>query len=910
MRPLYLTLSAFGPYAGRQEVDFEALGRQGLYLITGDTGAGKTTIFDAITFALYGEPSGGARSAAMLRSKYAAADAQTFAELRFENGGQIYTVRRSPGYIREKKRGSGTTTQDPTAELTCPDGSVVSQPSRVTAAVTELLGVDRSQFSEIVMLAQGDFLRLLQAGTDEREEIFRTVFGTGVFRALQKRLKTELADVEKARSARSEAFSLAARSASSLPETALLPDEHLDWLRAHIAQDAQAEAELAQKQQAADAACEKAAAQLARAEAQAQARTQQAEAELERAKCAEAETTSAAALEARKEDAVRQETLRKSIAALEAALPGYDALEDAREKAEQQRKICEETKAAHTAAAEAETRLITERDAIRSELESLRADGDTLRELQQQEAENTQRRTALASLQNALRQTAQDEAAYSAAQARYLDAETQAEALRRDAEQLRKRFLREQAGLMAAALRPGEPCPVCGSTTHPAPACPSEDAPTQAAVDDAEAAAQRARDAAGAASQAAGAARGKLEADRAAAAAQAALLLPGIPYEAANDAAEDALCALDAAQKQLADTIRAAVIRRERADALAAALPEAEATLDAQAKALQQLAAQLAAAATAQAAAEARLSEHRSRLPHASRADAEQALNDLRAQLQALQEADWQAVDAYRAAREAHTAAKARLQQLTALIDPDAPEDLEALRAAGDAAAEARRLVAEEGRALALRLAADRQAMRGMEQARAAMRTLDETWQSLRALSDTANGSLTGKPRVMLETYVQMAYFDRILRRASLHLMQMSSGQYDLIRRTEGGDLRSRSGLEIDVVDHYNGSTRSVRSLSGGESFLAALSLALGLSEELQAAAGGIRLDCMFVDEGFGTLDEDTLRQAMRALRTLTQGQRLVGVISHVAELRQSIERQIVVTKNRTGGSEIRVKTD
>ena len=197
-----------------------------------------------------------------------------------------------------------------------------------------------------------------------------------------------------------------------------------------------------------------------------------------------------------------------------------------------------------------------------------------------------------------------------------------------------------------------------------------------------------------------------------------------------------------------------------------------------------------------------------------------------------------------------------------------------------------------------------------MEQARAALRTLDETWQSLRALSDTANGSLTGKPRVMLETYVQMAYFDRILRRASLHLMQMSSGQYDLIRRTEGGDLRSRSGLEIDVVDHYNGSTRSVRSLSGGESFLAALSLALGLSEELQAAAGGIRLDCMFVDEGFGTLDEDTLRQAMRALRSLTQGQRLVGVISHVAELRQSIERQIVVTKNRTGGSEIRVKTD
>ena len=194
-----------------------------------------------------------------------------------------------------------------------------------------------------------------------------------------------------------------------------------------------------------------------------------------------------------------------------------------------------------------------------------------------------------------------------------------------------------------------------------------------------------------------------------------------------------------------------------------------------------------------------------------------------------------------------------------------------------------------------------------MHTALTALRGLDAQWSELRALSDTANGNLTGKARVMLETYVQMAYFDRILRRASLHLFEMSSGQYDLKRREETDDLRSRSGLELNVVDHYNGTERSVRSLSGGESFLAALSLSLGLSEELQAAAGGVQLDCMFVDEGFGTLDEDTLRQAMRALRRLTQGQRLVGVISHVAELRQSIERQIVVTKRRTGGSEARI---
>ena len=241
-------------------------------------------------------------------------------------------------------------------------------------------------------------------------------------------------------------------------------------------------------------------------------------------------------------------------------------------------------------------------------------------------------------------------------------------------------------------------------------------------------------------------------------------------------------------------------------------------------------------------------------------------------------------------------------------MEQDAPCDLEALRTQKDDAAAERSRLQSESRALALRLAADRKAAQEMDAALGRLRGLDEKWQWLRALSDTANGSLTGKARVMLETYVQMAYFDRILRRASLHLMRMSSGQYDLKRREEAGDLRTRSGLELNVVDHYNGTERSVRSLSGGESFLAALSLSLGLSEELQAAAGGVQLDCMFVDEGFGTLDEDTLRQVMRALQSLTQGNRLVGVISHVGELRQSIERQIIVTKNRTGGSEIRLR--
>lgn len=184
---------------------------------------------------------------------------------------------------------------------------------------------------------------------------------------------------------------------------------------------------------------------------------------------------------------------------------------------------------------------------------------------------------------------------------------------------------------------------------------------------------------------------------------------------------------------------------------------------------------------------------------------------------------------------------------------------------------------------------------------------LDKKWTWIKALTATANGTIPQKERITLETYVQMTYFERIIRRANVHLMKMSGGQYELVRRDAEGNLRGKAGLDLDVVDHYNGSVRNVQTLSGGESFIASLSLALGLSEEIQMSAGGIKLDTMFVDEGFGSLDEGTLQQAMNALYTLSEENRLIGIISHVAELREKIEKQVVVTKEKTGGSSVRI---
>ena len=197
MRPLNLTMSAFGPYAGQTTVDFSVLGTSGLYLITGDTGAGKTTIFDAITYALYGEASGESRESSMLRSKYAAPETPTFVELTFLNGGKTYTVRRNPEYTRPKTRGTGTTVQKADAELTMPDGRIITKARDVTAAVTDIVGVDREQFARIAMIAQGEFRKLLLAQTDERKAIFRQIFHTGQYQALQNRLKEEAAALDR-----------------------------------------------------------------------------------------------------------------------------------------------------------------------------------------------------------------------------------------------------------------------------------------------------------------------------------------------------------------------------------------------------------------------------------------------------------------------------------------------------------------------------------------------------------------------------------------------------------------------------------------------------------------------------------------------------------------------------------------
>ena len=465
MRPLNLTMSAFGPYAGQTTVDFSVLGTTGLYLITGDTGAGKTTIFDAITYALYGEASGESRESSMLRSKYAAAETPTFVELTFTNGGRTYTVRRNPEYARPKTRGTGTTVQKADAELTMPDGRVITKARDVTAAVTDIIGVDREQFARIVMIAQGEFRKLLLAQTDERKAIFRQIFHTERYQALQNRLKEEAAALDRQcgeleAGLRQAAGCIRGAAPETLPD-ALDTDALLaaldTLLRSDEAALTQAQTERAQT----ETRREQVLSDLGKAEALEAARVKLAEADAAWVEAQAEAKTAQAALDAAMASQPEIQSRRQDITRLEDALRRYEQLDTLRAQAGAERKRLAQkrsdydtARARTDAAAQA---LETARGKLREQPKLAVAAAQTGHA---QEAA-VQRCTQLAALEEQQKQCAKLETALDTAQTEYRKAaETAQTALAHYSAQNRA-YLDAQAGILARTLVSGQPCRLC-----------------------------------------------------------------------------------------------------------------------------------------------------------------------------------------------------------------------------------------------------------------------------------------------------------------------------------------------------------------------------------------------------------------------------------------------------------------
>ena len=919
MRPVRLTMSAFGPYAGRTVIDFEKLGQRGLYLITGDTGAGKTTIFDAITFALFGEASGENRDPAMMRSKYAAAETPTEVELIFAYGDKRYIVRRNPEYQRPKNRGVGTTTQPQSAELVYPDGRIVTKRSEVDAAVRAILGVDRNQFSQIAMIAQGDFLKLLLADTKDRQAIFREIFQTRYFMELQEQMKsaygslrneydrTNVSLFQYLEGVTAEVTSEFALDLAAVKDRQRPFSDAFGIVEGIIAEDERAFLQVTGAEEVLEAQLAEVNAALGKADARerTEAALQAAREETEAAKAAlqaqdEARTKAKAA-----EPEI--EELKTKIHALEAQLPDYDAREEKQALLNaKQREKTATAQRQEKAAADLQT--VTARlAALKTERAGLENAGQQRERLLAQKRDGEGRLSELHKLKALLRERAETERACGQAQQAYRQAQAVAEGAQATYEQMNRAFLDEQAGLLAATLREDMPCPVCGSLHHPSPARLSAAAPSEKDVERAAKDAERAKKAAADQSKAAGELHGRLEALDREAQRLAEELLEAADLAAAGLVLAEREQALGQRQRELTTAIAAEERNLERKMALDRQIPQAEEAQAGLVRIIQGAEVSLASLAAQIEETAHAIVELGGRLLYGSKAEALRARDRFATEQKQWEAAIATAEDRYQAGAQRLSGARGKVQSLQEQLESMEPVDRDALQERMTDLLAQKKALTDRQKALHARLSANRGALGHMTERAAALQDLEKRLTFTRALSNTVNGNLTGKEKIMLETYVQMTYFDRIIARANTRLMIMSGGQYELKRSMEAENKTSKSGLELDVIDHYNGTERSVKTLSGGESFKASLSLALGLSDEIQSTAGGIRLDTMFVDEGFGSLDEESLQQAMKALSALTESNRLVGIISHVAELKDRIDRQIVVKKDKSGGSRVEI---
>lgn len=1030
MKPIELTVGAFGPFAEEQTIRVSDLGDHGLFLISGDTGAGKTTIFDAICFALFGKTSGSNRAEDSVRSDFADVSQKTYVRLTFSHRGVLYQMERTPKYRRPKKRGTGTIEEKSTARLLLPDGRVIAGAKEVTAQIEEILGVDVTQFKQISMIAQGEFLKLLTASSQERSEIIRRVFDTAQLQHLELTLKSMLSrerqeyhDLEQATIQQTESLLLPKDSTIwELTGRAELVPQLLEQLSTWSTEQEEQQKELLHKQtdlekMEQNLRLKKAKAEtdnkaldrlhqtrleqramqeqeremqektngLHRAEQAEQLRIvyqqrQQAE-EKEKAcarQCARSETEcerlkqELPELQQALKDAEQQEAERGQV--LEAELGRLRALESSYQELNRLEAACaacetekNQRETALKAAENQQNEYEEQRETLQKQIE---ATASAAAEAEQYRAQVTAlegRQKQLGQLLRDLKKQKQNTQELSAAQDEYQTRDAAYQAAEQACKEAELQWSRGQAGLLARHLTEGQPCPVCGSTNHPAPAVQEAQSVTQQQLDALREEQQSCRD--------------RMQ-DQAIVCAKLRQVLDSLKEQIAASSAElfDKLVTpeeaeqeekrLHAEQTKQQKQLKQAEQRKKQGETAQQALRTLQTQEEAVCQTWETCRKEYEEASRAQIQAQTAYETQKKTLPYPNWAAVKQRIEKQQEQRDAVREA-------YRDAEQCCRDTERKLQEQLAAREVYRENQKEALRAAqqrqqeweqrrteagfaDDAAWNAacwnaerretvrqelekyetdrnRLAVLEEEQARAAeglqytdldaveqqRMQVEQKLKTCREQSYAIRRALEhnntvmdalskqeraraskqKTLASLRELSQTASGDVPGKPKLSFEKYVQAAYFVQILERANRRLREMSGGRYELRRRQQASDLRMQTGLDMDVLDHHTGRLRDVKTLSGGESFLGALSLALGFSDVIQSHAGGIAVETVFIDEGFGSLDSQALEQAIGVLSELSSDSRLIGIISHVAELKERIGRQIVVHRGRTGSS-------
>ena len=923
MKPLKLTMSAFGSYAGKNVIDFTGQ-QQGIFLITGDTGAGKTTIFDAITYVLYNQTSGGERNGNMMRSQYARPETETYVELEFLYRGQTYRVRRNPDYKITKTLKNGKIREQKvphSVELTLPDGTVFPEKKNATdAKIIEILGLTADQFSQIVMIAQGDFLKLLYTKSDERKMIFSKLFRTDIYWKIQENLRRKSMEMDERIQENDRAFEQEKSRIIPLPESEELPlDELVERLRERL-KDALKEQNLRRanveelnkkitkyeeinKLFVSLEKIRQTGKELEARQAESKERRQQIEnarkadkvlvaeqqnlrqqQEVEQSAQAIAKMTETLAndqemfetLKTQQQEAEAKQKreaadIQKKMLALEQSFPSYEALQNARSEEQQAKKVWEDL------------------GKISEESFHKKKAGIAALKEQQKRQEQVVEQTKKNWEQTSL--SASESAKHY--------------------EHMYEAFLKEQAGILAENLSAGCPCPVCGSTVHPDPAKLSDHAVTELEVEQAKktrAAAEEKRDLAYAAFEAEKTEKQKLA--QAVEKEEADFVLAQTIAKQQRKEAEQNYVSL----QKIAEQIREKLVYPSLAEAkkqyaaMQKALEAAEQEIAKKrqkvselAEAMNTLKGQKLAEEENQKTAKklaaktekeyAKLLEksgfvseetyHLAILPERSRSKLEREEKEYESQCLRQQSEQ-----------------KLLEKQVSGKTYTDTTELNEQLKAEKQALKEAEKTYME----LHTAYENDRSVLQNCAVYLEKGKKLESEDQVIKSLSKTANGRLSGSAKIDFETYIQRQYFKQIIHEANKRLLTMSNHQFILKLKEEANTGRkTNEGLDLSVYSLVTDSERDVKTLSGGESFLAALAMALGLSDIVERSAGAIHPDMMFIDEGFGSLDAQSRQQAIEVLGELAGDSRMVGIISHVTELKEQIDRKLVVSRTDKG---------
>lgn len=917
MRPLLLEISAFGPYAQTTIINFEQLGRNGLYLITGDTGAGKTTIFDAITFALFGEASGYNRKSDMLRSKYASLTTPTYVELKFEYAQHQYTIRRNPTYQRLNAKGNNLKTETAAASLLLPSGTLLTNLKEVNNKIHEILGIDFSQFSQIAMIAQGDFLKLITASTSNRQEIFRDIFKTSHYAEIQKKLKFDVAQLK-------QNYEIAKQSVQQYINGVLCDEQSEYSVDLKYAQSETMPIEnvitLINNILDADNNIEKT---LLDDIEKLKADNKVVEANLNQINTFEnvSESLKQSKIQLNdnieklnkllelKENAENKKSemaiLTIEMAKIKENYAKYDDLDNYNQNI---------TKYANTLKIKKEEQLNNEKsiqnnidtlNKMRKEQVDLQNIGVLSEQLKNEYTQATEKCEKLRSIYSdvvnvkKLRdelQLKQNQFSIQLARQQQCTSEYQKQ---------NQLFLACQAGILANKLIDGMPCPVCGSLTHPNLAqLPNEILSEQQIkmLEQNQINAQKElNDITAECSRLKGLVEEKMRDLN-----ENITNILGDNYNVDNCLEKVVECG-----KQASDYIRAKEQEIKNTEKSIKHKQDLDSQIPIKEKEYEQLInektkliAEISEAEINKKSSEQQQIKLINELKYANKKAAEDELKNKESQCKQIEQNINTAIQNYNACNESIAMLKGKINELEKQISVGCKFNKTEEENKKEQINNILNIKIKEEHTIYTRINTNNQALDNIKSSSDKLKKLENELSWKQIVSQTANGELSGKEKIMLETFVQMSYFDRIISRANTRFMIMSNGQYEMKRRVEAKNKVSQAGLDLDIIDHYNGSERDIRTLSGGESFKASLSLALGLADEVQSSSGGIQLDTMFVDEGFGSLDEESLSQAISVLNGLTAGNRLVGIISHVAELKQ-IDKQIIVQKDKIGGSRV-----